>query len=360
MARIPTHRSSVLLGLPFEVRQGIYEQLLLNLTVHVCPDPFRLRHGLVSPRLSHDRSGRVLGNFYDGLMACTGKHYQSLIKAGELSHVCSHDSAHQVYDALHLMLSCKDIYRELEPLLWSMVTFSTGLPQFGFFDMRYLAVPLRTRLPEIVPRANLLQKLILTLPRTDELASELGRDRRYAHANTGAYIDGMTVRSLTQLNTRCPNLHSIIFIVDATQLEYSPDPHQIIAYVLPDIQAMLSFHQLKDFRIIYNGSFAPNWHDSSNPRGHDGLTSPFKNQLEACQHALWEMLTGNGAPLDHHQDQTGWLGRKSRFVDEDEDARLEEFCERTVRHYNGWWMKLTVDEKKAMYGEHLDHETLHS
>jgi hypothetical protein len=351
-------RTCHLLEIPFEVRQEIYQQLVSNLTVHVCPDPFRSRHGLPSQRLSHDHSGQATGKFYDGVMECTGKHYQSLIKAGELSHVCSQDSAHEVSDVLHLMLACRDVYLEIEPLLWSTVTFATGLPQFAVFDMRYLSKSLHSRNPEIVPRASLLQKLILTLPRTELLASEMGHERRYAASSNLAMVDGKVRQSLGQINSQCPNLHSITFIMDATQLECSLDPHQIIVYILADVQAMISFRGLKSFRILYNGSFVPDVSDARNPPDREGLTVRFRHQLESCQHALWEMATGEGTPLNPTQDKAGWLGRYAIF--DNDDARINEFCERTIRHYNVWWMGLTVNEKRAINGDSLDPETLNA
>ena len=291
-------------------------------------------------------------------MECTGKYYQSLIKAGELSHVCAQDSAHEVSDVLHLMLACRDIYLEVEPLLWSTVTFVTGLPQFAVFDMRYLAISLHSRNPEIVPRASLLQKLTLTLPRTDLLSSEMGRDRRYAASSNYTMIDEKVQQSLRQINSQCLNLHSITFIMDATQLESSLDPHQIIVYILADVQAMLSFRGLKGFRILYSGSFVPDVSDARNPPDREGLTVPFRHQLESCQHALWEMATGESTPLNPTQDKAGWLGRYSIF--DNDDPRINEFCERTIRHYNVWWMGLTVNEKRAIYGDSLEPETLNA
>ena len=341
------------LELPFEVRHAIYEQLLFDLTVHVCPDESQLNHSrapISSPSLrvgtrSDDRCGvRKRGNFYNEAMDCSSRHYQTLVRPGTWSSITRSD--YEASDIMHLAVACKKVYFEIEPLLWSKVRFTVGVPCSGDFFKRYLNLALRSHPTTFTSRANVIQTLVLVLPRTDELASEMGRDLRYHHFNARTYVRDKVDQSLDHLTTQLPKLRSVEVVLDSSQLRYQETPHQIIPYVRRDVEAILRFrNRLENFSVRYSGSFSPSsyYPDCSN---FEGLRAPFRKQLDSCERALWDMVTGKGMPLDAEQDETGWLGKGMKF--ESDDPQLNEFCERVIRHYNSWWMSLAVAEKEAI------------
>lgn len=327
--------NSILLGLPFEVRQAVYEQLLSNAVVHPCSDESQLNHYCVPTGDSiqavpvpddRPRTGTP-GSFFDELMECSGKHYQSLIKPGKWSNVCSPSYPFKVSDMLHFMLACKKIYLELEPLFWSKITLAIGLPSFSIFFEQYLSTPLRSLAPEVVARAQVLPRLVLLLPRIEELRSQMCRgDKRYTLYAADACIKERLEQSLDHMTSSCPSVRSVEVIIDAAHFEFSSEENHIIVYAGFDVAHLLRFQGLKDFAVTYCGDFSPSYYQ----------TVFADRRLKSCERALWEMVTGKGEPLDLAQNRTGWVGTDHSVVEED-DPRLWGFCERVIRHYNTGW-----------------------
>ncbi len=281
-------------------------------------------------------------------MKCSSSQYRTLIKPEKWSVRCSPLYDYQVSDLVNFMLACKKIYHEFEPLLWSGMKLAAGLPQFGIFFKRYLTIPLRSRFPELVPRAEVLQKMIVALPRSDKLASEMGRDLRYYHLPAYGHVRDKIEQSLIHLTRYCPQLSSVMVIIDAAQLEPPPDPADVIAYARSDIEIILRFHDLKSFAVLHSGPFS-----GADTRG---VKSIFKKQLEICQEVARDMVTGTAAPLEAQEDYPEESTRDLAI--EYDKPELGEYCERVARTYRTWWMGISEEQKTSLLNRHTESEEL--
>jgi hypothetical protein len=127
--------------------------------------------------------GRNAGDFHDDFMECSGHHYQSLIKPDLPAYPFKASTSRTSYSHARRRFSKSNPCYDQAPLS------QTGLPTFGMFFENYFSIPLRSHGPKFVPRADVISKLVLALPRIDELAFEMGHNLNYYRLDVDAYIE---------------------------------------------------------------------------------------------------------------------------------------------------------------------------
>jgi hypothetical protein len=322
------------LRLPIEVRWVIYKQLLSNFSLHPCQ----------SVRYHTDPIPQDF-EFFPQVMDCS-RHDDQI---SEWSSICSLDYSYKPSDLRNLMLVCKRIHLELEPLLWTNINLIIGLPRFYLFFRQHLTVSLRSAFPNVRSRHQVLQKLTLVLPRLDLMFESWAHPPALDESGSTVYVREAIEQALTCLRTVHPDLQHVAFVVNEWELQ--PDARKIIPLPYTYLEWMLHFKNLKHCTIIFSGARV------SQAAGY--VSKLYRRQLGICEQVLKEMITSTAAdPIEAGGDCPTHLIEQAMFDNIEAKPILREYCERVARRRNQWWESLSVKEQEVLVRDEAERRRL--
>jgi hypothetical protein len=178
-----------LLGqLPLELREHIYN-VVCDQIIHCCCSPEK--HVPKSTPVAAEPPGFLPQDAVDFhwncCVECSQHDHRPLLRNAKwCSTALRTGLGLRTSDVLSLLLTCKDVWREVEPTFWKTATLSLGLAQFDVFHHKCLLLPLRSTEPQ-VPRHRALKKLHISIPQLASLANEIGLDYR-SHGLSGHFL----------------------------------------------------------------------------------------------------------------------------------------------------------------------------
>jgi hypothetical protein len=205
-----------LLGrLPLELREIIYT-IICEQVIHCCCSP--QKHGKGNQNIlieSPEFQQQGLADFYwDCCVECAQSDYLPLLRKTTpwFSTICPTTGLDfRASDLLSLLLTCKDIWLEAEPIAWKKFTLCLGLSQLETFHKRFLKLPLRSETSQ-TPRSIALRNLQLSIPNFFTLASQVGRSKK-SHGLSGHQTVGDACRDSIKALGECSKLQNMDFIV---------------------------------------------------------------------------------------------------------------------------------------------------
>jgi hypothetical protein len=178
-----------LLGqLPLELRENIYN-VICDQIIHWCCSPEK--HVPKSTPVAAEPPGFLPQDAVDFhwncCVECSQHDHRPLLRNAKWCSTTFRTGLRlRTSDVLSLLLTCKDMWHEVEPTFWKTATLSLGLAQFDAFHHKCLLLPLRSTKPQ-VPRHKALKKLHISIPQLASLANEIGRDSR-SHGLSGHFL----------------------------------------------------------------------------------------------------------------------------------------------------------------------------
>lgn len=188
------------LGLPVEIREIIYGNLLFGHALRICPT----KHMKDAQSLNHGQSAEAC--FYLGLLMCTNVHSHHLTTPTmQYSTKQANGSTISLTDILNIMLSCTKVYAEIDHLFWSSTSFAIGISQFASFHDDVLSRPMRK---SGLPRSHLVSRLQIAIPRPPNVVKSISH-KFETNLEAVTAFDSSIARSVDVLSSEYPNLKSV-------------------------------------------------------------------------------------------------------------------------------------------------------
>lgn len=192
------------LNLPVEIREVIYGNLLNGHTLRICPAKHFAEHIDDEHSVSYEASAEAC--FYVGLLKCTNTHSQHLTAPRAHYYTRPADgSPFLLADILSLMLSCSQVYSEVDHLFWSSTDFAIGISQFASFHNDVLS---RTMRKLGLPRSHLVSSLQIAIPRPPSVVNTISPNFE-TNLEAVTAFDSSVAQSIALLSAEYPQLKCV-------------------------------------------------------------------------------------------------------------------------------------------------------